>query len=115
MLIADENIPVPIIEKLRFSNFDVVSIFEDYRGFSDKKIIELAKNPPKIILTEDKDFGDLVFAYNQKVVSVILLRYHFSEMELITDILINYLTTSTILPNNFIVITTKNIRIRQIL
>ncbi len=88
MLIADENIPIEIIESLRNACFETFSIYEKLRDPSDKEIIEFAQNPPKIILTEDKDFGDLIFAYNQKKVSVILLRYHYSELEIINDILI---------------------------
>ena len=74
MLIADENIPLPIIEMLFKNDIDTVSIFENHRGISDIDIIKMAQNPAKIILTEDKDFGDLIFAYKQNQVSVILLR-----------------------------------------
>ena len=62
MIIADENIPLPIIETLVKTKIEMISIFDNYRGISDLEIIKLAQNPPKIILTEDKDFGDLVFA-----------------------------------------------------
>lgn len=114
MIIADENIPLPIIESLKQNNIDTTSIFDDYRGVSDIEIIELAQNPLKIILTEDKDFGDLLFAYNQKQVSVILLRYHYSELETITSILIKFLLNHTIEKHSFVVITTKSIRIRKL-
>ena len=114
MIITDENIPLQIIEKLRELNIETFSVFEDSRGISDKEIINLAQNPPRVILTEDKDFGDLVFAYNQDKTSVILLRYHYSEMEKITSILINFIQNQIIEKHSFIVITTKNIRIRRI-
>jgi predicted nuclease of predicted toxin-antitoxin system len=114
MIIADENIPLEIIEKLRISNIETYSIFDHKRGISDKEIIEFAQNPPKIIVTEDKDFGDLVFAYNQKKVSVILLRYHYLEMEKITTILIDFIQNHTIEQHSFIVITPKSIRIRKV-
>lgn len=93
---------------------DTFSVFEEVRGISDKDIIVLAQNPPRIILTEDKDFGDLVFAYNQDKTSVILLRYHYTEMEKIISILIKFIQNQTIEKHSFIVITTKNIRIRKI-
>ena len=114
MIIADENIPIEIIEVLRTNKINTLSIFDDYRGISDINIIELAQNPPQIILTEDKDFGDLIFAYNQKKVSVILLRYHFSEQEKITAILLKFLQNHQVEQHSFIVISTKNIRIRKI-
>ena len=114
MLIADENIPIEIIIKLREENFETFSVFESKRGISDKQIIEFAQNQPKIIVTEDKDFVDLVFAYNQKEVTVILLHYHYLEMKIITNIIINFLKNNIIQPHTFIVITTKNIRIRKV-
>lgn len=114
MIIADENIPIEIIEKLRLSKIETYSIFDNKRGISDKEIIEFAQNHPNIILTEDKDFGDLVFAYDQKKVSVILLRYHYLDIEIITNILINFLQNHSVALHSFIVITTKNIRIRKI-
>lgn len=113
MIIADENIPVPVIEKLRLEGIETFSVFDNLRGISDKEIIEFAQNPPKIILTEDKDFGDLVFAYNQKKVSVILLRYHYLELQKIESILIKFLQNHIVEEHSFIVITSKNIRIRK--
>ena len=114
MIIADENIPIQIIEALRSSKIETFSIFEQARGISDVQIIALAQSPPRIILTEDKDFGDLVFAYKQEKVSVILLRYHYSELEKIISILINFLLNNSIEQHSFVVITTKNIRIRKL-
>ncbi|NJM78728.1 MAG: DUF5615 family PIN-like protein [Flavobacterium sp.] len=114
MIIADENIPVQIIEKLRLSNIETYSIYDNNRGISDKEIIALAQNPPRIILTEDKDFGDLVFAYNQDKVSVLLLRYHYSEIDSIERILINFIENHAIEQHSFIVITSKSIRIRRL-
>ncbi|MFN3756975.1 MAG: DUF5615 family PIN-like protein [Flavobacterium sp.] len=114
MIIADENIPLPIIKALQLNGIETLSIFEQFRGISDVEIVKLAQNPPKIIITEDKDFGDLVFAYNQTQVSVILLRYHYTELETITSILLKFLQNHTIDPFSFVVISTKNIRIRKL-
>ena len=54
MLIADENIPIEIIEGLRKAALDTFSIFDNKRGISDKEIIAFAQNPPRIIITEIK-------------------------------------------------------------
>ena len=96
------------------SNIEIISIFQNHRGISDVDIIQMAQNPAKIILTEDKDFGDLIFAYKQNQVSVILLRYHYLDMETISSILLKFLQNHIILQHSFIVITTKNIRIRRL-
>ncbi len=96
------------------NNIETISIFENHRGISDIDIIKMAQNPPKIILTEDKDFGDLIFAYKQNQVSVIFLSYHYVDMKIISAILLKFLQNHTIVQHSFIVITTKNIRIRRL-
>lgn len=48
MIIADENIPLPIIETLVKNKIAMISIFDNYRGISDLEIIKLAQNPPKL-------------------------------------------------------------------
>ncbi|WP_409049693.1 DUF5615 family PIN-like protein [Runella sp. MFBS21] len=63
MILADENIDHSLIESIRQSGIEVYSIYELQRGTSDFSIIELSKKPPRIILTEDKDFGKWVFAH----------------------------------------------------
>ena len=79
MIIADENIPKQIIEALLQAEIKTFSIFLESRGSTDLEIINMAQITSDIILTEDKDFGDLVFAYNQDRFSVILLRYYYTE------------------------------------
>ncbi|WP_291115043.1 DUF5615 family PIN-like protein [Flavobacterium sp. UBA6135] len=46
MIIADENIPLPIIEMLVKNKIETISIYDNYRGISDVEIIKLAQNPP---------------------------------------------------------------------
>ena len=116
MILADENIYQNIIFALRDVGIDVFSIYETTRGISDFAIAELSKNPPRIILTEDKDFADIVFAYQIKDISVILLRYSFDETDKITQILIDLLQNNQVnLFGKFTTITTKKIRIKEII
>ena len=58
MILADENLDGIIVETLRQRGIALYSIFELDRGLSDEDIITLSRNPPRIILTEDKDFGE---------------------------------------------------------
>jgi len=88
---------------------------EQQRGLSDEEIISLAREIKFIILTEDKDFGDLVFAQNVIDISVILLRYDFKDTEIIMEILINLLNDKgQMLYNKFTVVTIDKIRIRNL-
>ncbi|WP_165940131.1 DUF5615 family PIN-like protein [Dyadobacter psychrotolerans] len=92
MILADENIDHKLIKELRLAGFDVFSIYESRRGSPDESIIEMSRNPPKIILTEDKDFGEWVYAHNVKDISVLFLRYHFKDTDSIVKILLELLS-----------------------
>ncbi|WP_369008982.1 DUF5615 family PIN-like protein [Larkinella terrae] len=54
----------------------------------DADVIESSRNPPRIILTEDKDFGEWVFSHQVNDISVIFLRYHFKDTQEITNTLV---------------------------
>lgn len=77
MILADENIDTHFVSILRLNNIEVSHIKEDNVGVSDEEVIQLSKKPARIILTEDKDFGEWVYAHNEQDISVILLRYSF--------------------------------------
>lgn len=64
-----------------------------HRGLSDEAIIGLSRNPPRIILTEDKDFGEWVFAHGIRGISVIFLRYSFQDTDLLIATLLELLRT----------------------
>jgi predicted nuclease of predicted toxin-antitoxin system len=114
MILADENIPFEITKSLRKEGFEVTSIYESARGIKDEQIIEMAIKFDLLLLTEDKDFGEWVFAHHAKGLSVLFLRYSFDELEEIIHALIYLLKTQVLQRPFFATITTKKIRIRQL-
>ena len=114
MILADENIPALVISKLRKEGFEVVSVFEQYRGFKDEQVIAMALQLNYSILTEDKDFGEWVFAHHVKNLSVIFLHYSYPEMEIIANTLSQFLKTNLLVHPVFITLTPQKIRIRQL-
>lgn len=115
MILADENIDHRVIVALRKGGIQVLSVRESYQGISDAEVIELSKNPYRLILTEDKDFGEWVYAHNERTISVILLRYHISETQQIIDLLLSLiLDKGERLFGKFTIIGTQKIRIRTI-
>lgn len=115
-IVADENVHYQIIIKLREKGFNVISILENYKGADDKIILEIARNNNAILLTEDSDFGEWVFAYKAKSFGVIFLRYdgqQFIEMaKSLISLLNNY---GQNLFQKFVVVTINKIRIREII
>jgi predicted nuclease of predicted toxin-antitoxin system len=113
MILADENVDFRLIHSLRNAGFDVISIYETNRGISDKEIIEISKNTPYIILTEDKDFGEWVFAHREENISVVFLRYTFKDLSIITEVVLElFRSKGPALFGKFTTITTHKIRIR---
>lgn len=60
-LLANENIPFLTIKKLREHGYDVLSIGENMSGITDNEVLSLAKQQHRIIITFDRDYGELIF------------------------------------------------------
>jgi predicted nuclease of predicted toxin-antitoxin system len=63
MFLANENFPKPSITILRDNGFVIHRIQEDSPGVSDQRVIEKAGDYKLIILTFDRDYGELIFRY----------------------------------------------------
>jgi predicted nuclease of predicted toxin-antitoxin system len=72
--LADENIPRLVILQLRELGFNVISITETSPSIKDTEVISMATHLDTIILTADKDFGELAFKHSLPVPGIILLR-----------------------------------------
>jgi predicted nuclease of predicted toxin-antitoxin system len=60
-LLADENFPLDAVKALRNEGHDVVWIREVARGIGDEKVLSQAQEEERIVITFDKDFGELAF------------------------------------------------------
>jgi predicted nuclease of predicted toxin-antitoxin system len=114
-LLADESLDFRIVTTLRNAGFETISVLKDYQGISDREVLNLARQFKAILITEDSDFGEWVFAHREKAVGVIFLRYKPQEVQNISAALITVLTKyGQDLYNKFVVITPRKIRMRTI-
>jgi len=60
-LCANENLPEARVIALRQAGHDVLWIRETPAGISDAEVLSRAQAEERLLLTFDKDFGDLVF------------------------------------------------------
>ena len=75
IFLADENIPLSVIKQLRKEGCKIISVLEEFKSSSDKNILELSSKNKWIIITFDRDFGDLIFKQNcGKPFGIIFLR-----------------------------------------
>jgi predicted nuclease of predicted toxin-antitoxin system len=114
MILADENIHSFIIKTLRKNGFTVVSVNEPAKCIKDEEVIKWALEKGYMVLTEDKDFGEWVFAHHVKNLSVLFLRYSFEEFEQIAHTVSYFLMNQQLVHPVFVTITLKKIRIRQL-
>jgi predicted nuclease of predicted toxin-antitoxin system len=73
-LVADECCDAVLVAGLRSDGHDVLYIKETLRGAADDAVLQLAFDQQRILLTEDKDFGDLVMRLRLPSVGVVLVR-----------------------------------------
>ena len=73
--LADESCDFAAVRALRNAGHDVVAVAEISPRAEDVHVLHLASQGERILLTEDKDFGQLVFAHGQPTRGVIFLRY----------------------------------------
>lgn len=114
MILADENIHGFIITTLRNEGFEVVSVREVASGIKDDKVIQMALQNDWLLLTQDKDFGEWVFAHHIKGLTVLFLRYSFGEFKVVAQTLVQLLQNQQTDRPFFATITTKKIRIRKL-
>src|SRR5204863_8102227 len=74
-LVADESCDFTLVVGLRAAGHDVVAITETMSGADDEQVMALAAAERRLLLTEDKDFGQLVFAAAARNSGVVLVRY----------------------------------------
>lgn len=72
--VADEGVDAPIVTHLRDLGHTVWYVAEMSAGANDEDILALAHSENAILITADKDFGNLVYLKRQASAGVILLR-----------------------------------------
>lgn len=60
--LADENVPLPSVDALRAAGHDVASISRESPGAPDPRVLERAQQEARLLITFDRDFGELIFA-----------------------------------------------------
>jgi len=74
VILADENLPASIIAALESAGFAVVQIADLDAGAGDDAVLRYAVQRGLIVVTQDKDFGDLVYQQGHRHAGVVLVR-----------------------------------------
>lgn len=72
--LADEGVDIAIVKGLRAVGFDVYYVIEEIRSLSDDELLRTAYSENRVLITRDKDFGELVFRLHMLHTGVVLVR-----------------------------------------
>jgi predicted nuclease of predicted toxin-antitoxin system len=73
--LADESCDFSVVRALRANGHDVIAVAEVATRTEDAEVIAWAVREARVLLTEDKDFGQLVYAGARPSTGVILIRF----------------------------------------
>ena len=73
--LADESCDYSVVRILRTDGHDVLAVSDKLTRSVDRELIDQAQQEQRILLTEDKDFGWLVFVSAAESAGVILIRF----------------------------------------
>jgi len=112
----DECCSSQLVDKMRDAGYDVYYVLEEIRGSTDIDVLKKAYQEHRIVITEDKDFGELVFRLKKEVIGIILLRFSASNRYLMWPRLEELLSLkATGIKDKFVVIDEEKFRIRPLL
>ena len=113
-LLADESVDHPIVARLRADGHEVTSIAEESPGIRDEVVLARAWQEGVVLLTGDKDFGELVYRQRLPHAGVLLLRLEgldeAGKCEAVAQAIAEH---GPELPGAFSVSTSDSIRIRR--
>jgi predicted nuclease of predicted toxin-antitoxin system len=109
--LADENLPLSTVKSLQEKDIDIISIRNFGYGLEDKEVIRIAVRERRVLITLDKDFGEMVFRRAKKCRGIILLRVPLKSAEYLGEMLTNLLKRDIQFENNFTIVSVDRIRI----
>ena len=87
MIISDENLHQQFVNDLLADGFKVTSVREVQVGMDDRDVAQWVLDKNALLITEDKDFGELIFAHQIKRITIVFLRYKKEDLPIIRQTL----------------------------
>lgn len=114
-MIANENITGAVVRELRRRGHDVLSVKESMRGADDISVLRRAEDERRLIITYDKDFGELAFRHGHLAMcGVILFRLMGVTPSADQRRLLDVIDSRTDWIGHFSVVTDDRIRMRSL-
>jgi predicted nuclease of predicted toxin-antitoxin system len=113
--VADECFDALLVDGLRNHGLDVLYVKEIAPGAADDTVLQMAADQERVLLTEDKDFGELVVRLKLPVYGIVLLRMNpadsRSKLARVRHLLQHHTDR---LPGSFVVLSGTRARFRSV-
>jgi predicted nuclease of predicted toxin-antitoxin system len=110
--LADESCDFAVVRALRAKGYDVSAVGEKTTRSVDRELIEQAYQEKRILITEDKDFGWLVYVNRAEMAGVILIRFPGKARSKLAEAITKLIQEKgEEIVNNFVVVQPGQIRI----
>ena len=114
-LLVNENVTGTVIREMRQRGHDVLSVKESMRSEADDTILARAQGEERIVVTHDKDFGELAFRCGLPAsCGIVLLRLAGSDPGTDNRRIVEALESRSDWVGHFSVITDDRIRMRPL-
>jgi predicted nuclease of predicted toxin-antitoxin system len=114
-LLANENFPGKAVEALRAEGHDVLWARTDMAGAEDEAILSRARTESRVVITFDKDFGELAYRLGMPATcGVILFRFALSSPEFAANRAVAVLQSRNDWQGNFAVVDEYRVRMRSL-
>jgi predicted nuclease of predicted toxin-antitoxin system len=111
--LIDESADARLAAYLRARGYDVTLVAQDYQpGLPDEAVLAIAQSEQLVLITDDRDFGELVFGHRRPHAGVIYLRLDTSILAIRTERLEYVLTHYADQLDQFLVVTRQRVRVR---
>ena len=109
--LADENVPLDVVLKLKQKDIDIAPLSETKPGLEDEEVLSAANKERRVLITFDKDFGEIIFRSKKENSGVILLKIHPQTADYITFVLEKVLHMNINFERCFCVVEVDRVRV----
>jgi predicted nuclease of predicted toxin-antitoxin system len=114
-IIANENIMATVVSELRGRGHDVLSVKESMTSAKDEIILAKAQAEDRLVLTHDKDFGELAFRFGLPSTSgVLLIRLSGSGRQIDIEQVLKVIESRADWTGHFSVVSRGRVRMRPL-
>jgi predicted nuclease of predicted toxin-antitoxin system len=112
--LLDENIDTRLTAFLTDLGHDATAIARDYpASLTDLEVLAIAQREQRILITNDRDFGELVFIQAQPHAGIIYLRVRPATFPVQRERLARVLRSHADQLHEFLVVTSASVRVRR--